>query len=172
MGVVPLDVRQWVQFYPAAAASRTLSRLMTAQGSGPVGRAGDRQLLEQLASTEPGARVGILRSAICRLASQVLRLSEDRLDADVPFSDLGMDSLMGLELRNRIEGALGIIVPATLLWTYPTGTALAEYLGGVLGGNGTGCSHVVEPGETWAVTKVGSSELSDDELLAALRAEI
>jgi hypothetical protein len=43
-----------------------------------------------------------------------------------------MDSVMGLELRNRLVAALGLVIPATVLWTYPTIEALAAYLADAL----------------------------------------
>jgi len=39
-----------------------------------------------------------------------------------------MDSLMGLELRDRIEAALGVTAPAALGWTYPTAAAMTRWL--------------------------------------------
>ena len=65
---------------------------------------------------------------LARAVAQVLRIAEGKLDVEAPLTSLGMDSLMGLELRNRIEAALGITVPATLLWTYPTVAALSGHL--------------------------------------------
>jgi len=41
---------------------------------------------------------------------------------------LGLDSLMALELRNRLELNLGVILSATLIWGYPTIAALAPFL--------------------------------------------
>jgi epothilone polyketide synthase D len=173
IGVVPLDVRQWVEFYPAAASSRMLSRLLSERQGGSPRPAGDEELLERLATAEPDARTAILQAALCALVSQVLRLPEDRLDTEIPLTDLGMDSLMGLELRNRIEGALGITMPATLLWTYPTGAALARHLSASFGGNGAASTHAVKRPETPpAAMAEPSPELSDDELLEALRSEI
>jgi epothilone polyketide synthase E len=43
-----------------------------------------------------------------------------------------MDSVMGLELRNRLVAALGLVIPATVLWTYPTIQALAAHLADAL----------------------------------------
>jgi hypothetical protein len=40
---------------------------------------------------------------------------------------------MGMELRNRIEAALGLRQPATILWTYPTLEKLSRYLAGETG---------------------------------------
>ncbi|KYF91226.1 hypothetical protein BE20_15345 [Sorangium cellulosum] len=140
-GVMPLDVRQWVEFYPAAASSRRLSRLMTAQRVASGRLAGDRDLLDRLATAEAGARAGMLQEVVRAQVSQVLRLPEGKLDVDAPLTSLGMDSLMGLELRNRIEAVLGITMPATLLWTYPTVAALSAHL----------ASHVVFTGDRESV---------------------
>jgi epothilone polyketide synthase D len=130
VGVVPLNLRQWVGFNQAAASSRRLSRLVAAQRAGAGRPAGDRDLLERLAAVEPDGRAALLEEVLRIQVSQVLRLPEDKLDVDVPLSSLGMDSLMSLELRNRIEAVLGIAAPATLLWTYPTVAGLCAHLAG------------------------------------------
>ena len=45
------------------------------------------------------------------------------------FRALGLDSLMGLELRAQLERSFKIPVPATLVWNYPNVSALARELG-------------------------------------------
>ena len=55
----------------------------------------------------------------------VLRADPGRLDAYAPFKRLGVDSLLGLELRARIEGGAGVSLPATAVWTWPSPAALA-----------------------------------------------
>jgi hypothetical protein len=46
------------------------------------------------------------------------------------MADLGLDSLMSIELRNRLQSQLpgGITVPTTLAFDYPTVTEVAQFL--------------------------------------------
>jgi epothilone polyketide synthase D len=129
-GVVPLDVRQWLEFFPAAASSRMLSRLVSAHRTGVRRPTGDPEVMKRMAAATPEARVALLEKLICKHVSHVLRIPEEKVALKEPLTSLGMDSLMGLELRNRIEASLGVTVPATLLWTYPTVAALSRHLGG------------------------------------------
>jgi acyl carrier protein len=88
--------------------------------------------MDRLAAAEPGEKVGVIEDVLRKQVSQVLRIAEGNVDAKTPLTSLGMDSLMGLELRNRIETVLGVKMPATLLWTYPTIEALSAHLLGQL----------------------------------------
>lgn len=55
----------------------------------------------------------------------VLRLNQRTLDPDTPLRSFGFDSLLALELRSRLEPALGITLPGNFIWKYPTIAALA-----------------------------------------------
>ena len=56
-----------------------------------------------------------------------------RIDAQKPFGTMGLTSLLGLEFRAKLERALEVTLPATLVWTYPTVAVLAEHLAARLG---------------------------------------
>ncbi|HZN95404.1 MAG TPA: beta-ketoacyl reductase, partial [Myxococcales bacterium] len=128
VGVVPMDVRVWMESFPTAAGSRRAARLL-AEHRGIGARTGaDTAFLETLAGAAASQRQRLLEDYALALAARVLRLGPDRISRERPLTDLGMDSVMGLELRNRMALALGLTIPPTILWTYSTVHALSRYL--------------------------------------------
>ena len=73
-------------------------------------------------------RRSLLESHLQEQLGQVLRSDPSRIDRDIPLTKLGLDSLMALELRNRLESSLGLSLSATLIWAHPTIAALASHL--------------------------------------------
>lgn len=97
----------------------------------PAVQSASPPLVQRIAAAAPNQRRGVLIEQIRRDAGRVLGLdSVSGLSNKAPLSELGLDSLMAVELRNVIGAAVGRTLPATLLFDYPTVDGLADYLGG------------------------------------------
>jgi epothilone polyketide synthase D len=122
--VMRFDASAWVASDPSATA---IVGALVADGPEPDGaRTGWR---ERLLDVPPGARRRIaLEDALCVEMAAVLRIPAERIDRHLPLKTLGLDSLMALELRNRLEAVTGLDVPATVVWNHPTVTLLAGHL--------------------------------------------
>ena len=87
-------------------------------------------LLTTVGALPPSLRDDAIRDAITALAARALGLpSGARVDPSRALRDLGLDSLMAVDLRNAIGAALERTLPATLLFEHPTVTALSAFVG-------------------------------------------
>nr|AAK19883.1 soraphen polyketide synthase A [Sorangium cellulosum] len=90
-------------------------------------------LTQRLASLPPTDRERMLLDLVRAEAAIVLGLASfESLDPRRPLQELGLDSLMAIELRNRLAAATGLRLQATLLFDHPTPAALATLLLGKL----------------------------------------
>jgi len=93
--------------------------------------------LAGIGDAAPAERTRMLVSFVQRELQAVMRLPTAPAP-DVEFSDLGMDSLMAVEMRNRVNRALAgrYVAPNTVVFDYPSAAGLAGHLAAELGGGG------------------------------------
>lgn len=87
------------------------------------------ELHERLAEAPEATHLEIIEAVIADEAAAVMGKSDG---ASVPRNrglfDMGMDSLMSVELRGRLEGKTGLSLPATLTFNHPTVDALSRFI--------------------------------------------
>jgi acyl carrier protein len=98
-------------------------RRLVADTDSAVSRSG---LAARLKGLTPEQRHHQLVELVCTNAAAVLGRSIGDVGADLPFQDLGFDSLTAVELRNRLKSATGLTLSPTAIFDYPTPSALAD----------------------------------------------
>ncbi|WP_406438620.1 type I polyketide synthase [Streptomyces sp. NBC_01613] len=107
---------------PAAGVRPTLSVPSSATAA-----AGS--LRQRLLSLPPEGRERALREAVLAQAAAVCDSGPyERLDADGPFTDLGLTSVGAVTLIDRLGEATGLRLPSTLVFDHPTPSALARHV--------------------------------------------
>ncbi|MGW0909735.1 type I polyketide synthase [Streptomyces sp. NPDC002853] len=92
-------------------------------------------LKDRLAALPPAERATALLDFVRTQAAAVLQHpGADAIDPRRPFRDLGFDSLAGVQLRNRLNGAAGLHLPTSAIYDHPTAQALARHIDAELGG--------------------------------------
>lgn len=88
----------------------------------------------KLATAGPEERRDAIVEVVRVEIARVLSLGASEVDVDRPFGELGLDSLLAVELRNALARRLGITLHATVAFDHPTALSLAAFAVQSLGG--------------------------------------
>ncbi|MEV7020493.1 SDR family NAD(P)-dependent oxidoreductase, partial [Streptomyces sp. NPDC093991] len=108
-----------------ALAPATARRTALATSAAESGSVLSRRLLALPAAERMPVLLDVVRTHV---ASTLGHAGTALIGADRTFKELGFDSLLAVELRNRLGEAAGVRLPATLVFDYPTPVAVAGLL--------------------------------------------
>ncbi|WP_312880412.1 SDR family NAD(P)-dependent oxidoreductase [Actinokineospora xionganensis] len=127
-----------VRLDPTALRARARTGTLPAQLRGLVrsttrraasGRADEHALVARIAPLPAPQRAQVVLSVVLAEVASVLgHRSGDTVKAGRDFKELGFDSLMAVELRNRLSSVTGLRLQAGLVFDHPNPRALAEFL--------------------------------------------
>jgi phthiocerol/phenolphthiocerol synthesis type-I polyketide synthase C len=130
-----LDWGALARFLPSATNPR-YQMLHHLRGSGSGSAEGASDLRRELERMEPVELLETLKGLLKEEIGNILRVAPDKLDENRSLLEVGMDSLMGVELMTSLETNLGLSIPIMALSEGPTISRLAERL-----------AHVIRPPE-------------------------
>lgn len=100
-----------------------------ATGAAPATASRAPDLAHRLLGLAPDDQHRVLVELVCEHAAAVSGHPDGHaIDPDRAFGDLGFDSMIGVELRNRLTSHTGLALSRTLIFDYPTPAALADHL--------------------------------------------
>jgi acyl transferase domain-containing protein/acyl carrier protein len=123
----------WARFLPLYLQAGTRSLLAelareVPDVAPPITATGKTELVERLTSAPVQQRRKLLLDFLRDAVAQVTRVDPAEIREDAGFFDLGMDSLMAVELRRHLEQGVGKEIPATLAMDHPRLSDVADYL--------------------------------------------
>ena len=132
--VLPVDWRRFTERFGRGGVLPLLAELAVepvATTASAETRAEGESIRRLLADTPAGRRRHVLAAHVEAIARRVLGLAASRpLDRRRPLNELGLDSLMAVELRNRLKTGLELDrpLPTTLVFDFPTVDAITDHL--------------------------------------------
>ncbi len=131
IGVLPVDWNALRVQRQQRHVPRILEALLPKQTARATSSAHSRapDLLRRLRDLDPTARRELLRIALQTHAARILGLgAPGEIPGDQSLKELGLDSLMAVELRNAICETVGRPLPATFVFDHPTINNMIEHL--------------------------------------------
>ena len=113
-GEVPALLRLVAPPVLRRATNRSISDAAFAQRLSTLSEAGQHEMLLELVRANAAVVLG--------------HAGPDAVEPDHVFKDLGFDSLTAVELRNRLAEVIGIRLPTTVVFNYPTPRVLGRFL--------------------------------------------
>lgn len=165
-----VDWAKWRQSFRSSQDSPLLERVFTAGVEGAETSGTKSDWRRKIECAAPEERTDIVGHAVRDVVGSVLRVKPEGLRDDQPLTDLGLDSLMAVEIENSIESALGVALPpASLMRARTIGqivSLIAEHVGGTAAARAPAATvPLQEPVDAAAVDLQALTDVEIDRLL-------
>ncbi len=162
-----VDWSKWRQSF--RQESPLLEHIFAAGVEGPETNGAKSDWRVKIEAAAPTERIDVIGHAVRDVVGSVLRVKPEGLRLDQPLTDLGLDSLMAVEIENSIESSIGVALPPASLMKARTIGQIAMLISEHMGGGDSGASNIpLLAAEPESSDKVDLEALSDRDIDALL----
>ncbi|MFI4873999.1 MAG: aminotransferase class I/II-fold pyridoxal phosphate-dependent enzyme [Blastopirellula sp. JB062] len=138
VGVFPIDWSKFLKQFSRNKHPRLLDHLATLHRREAVAAAGATagDLKGRLAAASEDKRARLVGDYVAEAVGKTLGVAAAQIDRSKPLADMGLDSLMGIELKNGIESEIDIEIPVESFSAETTVHSLASAVQAILGVEG------------------------------------
>jgi myxalamid-type polyketide synthase MxaE and MxaD len=115
VAVMAVDWRRWAELSPIAEGLPLVADLVAGARVTPPddtrAAGGGKLTVDELLAADPADRQGLLESYLGVEIARALEMPQGRLDADLPLNSIGLDSLVAVGIKNKVEVDLGMSLP-------------------------------------------------------------
>ena len=125
IGIFDIDWQKWTLANPKSADSSRFYKLVeTGDGGGKSDKL--QKLIEEITALDNNQRQERMENLLKEQLAKVLRFPSDKIDVKQSISELGVDSLMTLELSGKLQAEYGIQITSMELLNGPSISQLAD----------------------------------------------
>jgi acyl carrier protein len=160
---IRVDWGKWRQFFRTMQENPFLERIFQAlESQESAGATSDWR--SRIDAARPAEKQAVICQAVREAVGSVLRVKPDSLRDDQPLTDLGLDSLMGVEIETSLEAAIGVALPPTSLMRARTIGQIAALIADHLGGGAAKAESAPVVVQPEAASAVDLDAISDEEI--------
>jgi NADPH:quinone reductase-like Zn-dependent oxidoreductase/SAM-dependent methyltransferase/acyl carrier protein len=160
---IRVDWGKWRQFFRSMQENPLLERIFaTLENQESISATSDWR--SRIDAASPSEKQAVICQAVREAVGSVLRIKADSLRDDQPLTDLGLDSLMGVEIESSLEAAAGVALPPTSLMRARTIGQIASLIARHLGGAAPVVESTPVSAQAEATSAVDLDAISDEEI--------
>ncbi|GEP43695.1 type I polyketide synthase [Brevifollis gellanilyticus] len=158
------DWSKWRAAYRGGQESPLLENIYAAGVEAPESSGAKSDWRVKIEAASAADRVTVIGQAVCDVVGAVLRVKPEGLRLDQPLTDLGLDSLMAVEIENSIESSIGVALPPASLMRARTIGQIANLIAEHMGAAPAAAAAAPVEVKPAAADDVDLDAISDDEL--------
>ena len=160
-----VDWAKWRQAFRSSHENPLLEFIFTAATDDDTESSGTKSdWRPKIESAAPEDRLAVIEHAVRDVVGAVLRVKPDSLRPDQPLTDLGLDSLMAVEIENSLESAVGVALPPASLMRARTITQIASLIAEHLGTTTTPKPTTTSTHESIPIDDLDLNALTDEQI--------